>query len=73
MHVVGKIVKLESFKLESSFQVLVYTWKIVKLESSFRHKTFQFNDLSNYPFQLHVDQLLYIIYFAFKINGLKLS
>ena len=26
---VGKIVKLESFMLESSFQVLVYIWKIV--------------------------------------------
>ena len=26
---VGKIVKLESFMLESSFQILVYTWKTV--------------------------------------------
>ena len=30
-------------KSESFFQVLVYTWKIVKLESSFQHKTFQLN------------------------------
>ena len=29
MHLVGKIVKLESFLLESSVLVLVYTWKIV--------------------------------------------
>ena len=51
---VGKIVKLESFQLQSPFQVLLYTWKIVKLESSFQHKTFQLHYFSNFPFQLHM-------------------
>ena len=37
--VVGKILK--SFELESSFQVLLSTWGIVKLESSFQLKAFQ--------------------------------
>ena len=45
---VGKIVKLESFKLKSSFKVLAYTLKIVKLESFVQHETFQLSDLSNY-------------------------
>ena len=46
---------LECFQLESSFQVLRYTWEIVKLESFLQLKTFQLHDLSNYPFQLHVN------------------
>ena len=55
---VGKIVKLENFYLESSFQVLLYTREIDKLESFLQLKTFQLHDLSNYPFQLHVSHFL---------------
>ena len=53
---VGKIIKLESFMLEKSFQILVYTWKIVQLETSFQYKTFQLDDLSKCPYQLHVSR-----------------
>ena len=46
MRVVGKIVKLEIFKFESYFQVLLFT-RIVKLESFLFERTFQLHDLSN--------------------------
>ena len=49
MHAIGKILKLAR-----SSQALVYIWRIAKLESSKQHKTFQFKDFSNCPFQLHV-------------------
>ena len=51
---VEKFVKSESFMVESSFQVLVYTWKIVQVETSFQLKTFQLKDLTNCSFQLHI-------------------
>ena len=49
------IVKLGSPKLERFFQVLIFIPITVKLKSCFQHTTFQFHNLSNYPFQLHVD------------------
>ena len=51
---VGKMLKLESFKLITYFQLLVYTWEIVKLEGSIKHKAFEVNDLPNFLFQLHM-------------------
>ena len=55
---VGKIVKLEIFKLESSFQFLLHTWEIVKFESFFQLKACQCHDIFKYPFQLHVSSEL---------------
>ena len=57
MHVVGKDswkdcevgnFCMESFKLENSFEVLLYTCRIVKFGSLMSERTVQLHDLSNY-------------------------
>ena len=54
---VGKDIKLGSFKLEKRFQLKDVQCINENLKSSFQHKTFQLNDLSNCSFQLHMHAL----------------
>ena len=51
---VGKIVKLESFMLERTFQLDDFQCINENLERTFQLKAFQLHNLSNSPFQLHV-------------------
>ena len=56
---VGKIMKLESFKFERSFQLNDLSCINKNLERTFQHKTFQLNYLSNCSFQLYECPMLH--------------